>query len=149
MRERKRKLRLLLVESNPDDAKLALRVFQEPPEKWEVISIDNGQKALDFLFKQEKYAQAWTPDLVLLTLNLPALTGHEILRRVKQDVLVTKIPIVVWCISLRPEDIGRAYSFGASAYITKGCYTSATTELRAFRNFWEQVVYPTQIDEGV
>lgn len=144
--KRERQLRLLVVEDNPDDLKIAKMVFQRPPATWEVVWLEDGQEALDFLFKQKRYSEAWTPDLVILTLNLPKKSGHEILAEIRPDSILRQIPIVIWTISKRKEDIERAYRLGASAYLVKAISTKeAIEDLMALRSFFERISFPSDV----
>jgi CheY-like chemotaxis protein len=139
----KRKLRLLLVEDSPDGYNVVLKVFQQPPSVWEVQLLENGQQAVDFLFKLGSFDNAWRPDLVLLNLNLPRLTGHEVLAEVKKDSSLRRIPIVLWTVSKRAEDIEKAYGAGIAAYLCKQGPTKSEfpKELIALRSFWERVCF--------
>lgn len=138
--QRKRQLRLLVAEDNPDDIKIAQMVFQSPPKTWEAVWVEDGQEALDFLFKQGRFSEAWTPDLVILNLNMPKQSGHEVLPKMRQDPTLRQIPVVIWTVSKREEDIGRAYRAGASAYLAKAADTKeAIEDLMALRRFFERV----------
>nr|BAL58733.1 hypothetical conserved protein [Candidatus Acetothermum autotrophicum] len=140
--ERKRQLRLLVAEDNPDDLKIAKKAFQRAPATWETVWIEDGQQALDFLFKQGKYSEAWTPDLIILNLNMPKWSGHEILAKMKEDGILRQIPVVIWTVSQREEDIRRAYELGASAYLAKARSTKeAIEDLMALRRFFERVCF--------
>lgn len=140
--ERKRQLRLLVAEDSPDDIKIAQRAFQRPPTTWETVWVEDGQEALDFLFKQGRYSEAWSPDLVILNLNMPKWQGLEVLERVKQDPILRKIPVVIWTVSQRRQDIEQAYQLGASAYLAKAhSAKEAIDDLMALRRFWERVCF--------
>lgn len=144
--KRKRQLHLLVVEDNPDDLKIAKLVFQRPPATWDVVWLEDGQEALDFLFKQKRYSEAWTPDLVILTLNLPKKTGHEILAEIRPDPILRQTPVVIWTISKRKEDIERAYRLGASAYLVKASsMKEAIEDLMTLRRFFERISFLSDV----
>lgn len=141
--QRQRLLRLLVAEDNPDDIKIAQDIFQGPPRTWEVAWVEDGYQALDFLFKRGKYSDAWTPDLIILNLNLPKEWGHGVLAKIKQDPTLRRIPVVIWTASHREEDIERAYRSGASVYLAKAhLIKEAIEDLMALRNFFERVQFP-------
>jgi two-component system response regulator len=141
-----RKLRLLLAEDNPDDIKIARRAFEKPPATWEMAWVEDGQAALDFLYKRGLYTQAWTPDLFLLSINMPKLSGYEVLEAIKKDPVLSKIPVVMWTISLREYSIERCYSLGAAAYLSKGySLGDGVRDLLALRDFWERVRFFTRL----
>lgn len=111
--------RVLLVEDDPGDRLLVEEVFDEHGASGNLVSVEDGQVALDFLHQRGAYAGATRPDLVLLDLNLPKVSGREVLERVKADPELTSIPVIVLTTSAAEEDVVRAYASYASAYVTK------------------------------
>jgi CheY-like chemotaxis protein len=81
--------------------------------------VNNGVDALAFLRKQAPHADAPTPDLVLLDLNLPRMDGREVLAEIKADESLGRIPVVVLTTSEAEEDVLRSYQLHANAYVTK------------------------------
>jgi CheY-like chemotaxis protein len=84
--------------------------------------VRDGQDALDFLFRRGAYARvesAPRPHLVLLDLNLPKVSGHEVLRAIKRDEALRTIPVVVFTTSDREEDVEQAYRLGGNSYFAK------------------------------
>ena len=147
--KKSRQLRLLLVEDDSTDAKIAQMVFQKPPDPWEIVWVRDGQEALDLLFKRGKYARdTWMPDLVLLNINMPKVKGYEVLERMKRDPSLSLIPVVMWSISRMPESIEHSYRLGAAAYLPKAISTrEAKEDLAAVRHFWERVKLLTRMGE--
>ena len=116
-----RVIRLLVVEDDPAFLYLVQKAFeQEAGERfrWEVLSAINGQEAVDLLFAEEN-AQIPLPDLILLDWNLPGVDGDEVLRRIKQDAQLCRIPVLVFSASEDVRDVGKAYGGHANGYINK------------------------------
>ena len=129
--------RILLVEDNPDDAKLTQLAFQHAQVEVEFHVVDTGEKALDFLFQQGAYSAAPRPDLVLLDLNLPGTDGRTVLRQAKDDPLLRRIPIIVLSTSEADVDLALAYSLYANAYLTKPIGMDEWDEVvQSFGHFW-------------
>jgi CheY-like chemotaxis protein len=113
---------ILLVEDNPADIKITQRALRESELAVDLIVLRDGQEALDYLLRRETYADdpAWRrPDLVLLDLNLPRLSGQELLRRVRAEAQLSTVPVLVLTTSHRQEDVEAVYAAGANTYIEK------------------------------
>lgn len=114
-----RPLRVLLVEDDPGDALMTEEALEghEIPNELRVVT--NGEDALAYLRAEGSFADAVTPDLVLLDLNLPRRDGREVLRAVKDDRGLRSIPIVILTTSEADEDVQRCYDLHANAYVRK------------------------------
>lgn len=110
---------ILLVEDNDGDIMLTLDAFEECKVKTEISVIKNGKEALDFVFKRGAFINAQSPDLILLDINLPVFNGHEVLRQIKSDVELKKIPVIMLTTSANPKDINEAYGNHCNSYVTK------------------------------
>jgi len=113
---------LLLIEDNPDHAELVRRCVADARPDTDVRHVSDGQDALDYLLRQGPWSDPETsprPRLVLLDLRLPRVDGFEILRRVKQDPALQRVPIVVLSTSAAEGDIRKAYELRANSYIVK------------------------------
>lgn len=113
---------ILLVEDNADDVELTLHAFEESRFTNHVHVARDGAEALDFLFCEGDHAQrppAQSPQLILLDLNLPKISGLEVLRRIKADKRTRTIPVVVLTLSQRNTDISECRRLGAETYIVK------------------------------
>jgi chemotaxis family two-component system response regulator Rcp1 len=113
---------ILLVEDNPADVKIAQRALRESGVAVELIVVQDGQEAVDYLLRQGCYAQDkdWRgPDLILLDLNLPGMDGREVLRRIRSTPGLGPVPVVVLTTSRRQEDVQAMYAAGANTYIEK------------------------------
>jgi two-component system, chemotaxis family, response regulator Rcp1 len=116
---RQKPVEILLVEDNDDDSHLMLEAFKEGQVRSRVSIVEDGVEALDFLRRRPPYAQAPRPDLIVLDLNLPKKSGHEVLAELKRDQSLKRIPVVVLTTSASEKDILRSYDLSANCYITK------------------------------
>jgi CheY-like chemotaxis protein len=113
---------ILLVEDNPNDAELILRVLKENKLANRIQVVEDGAEALDFLFARSAYAQRDVealPKVVFLDLKLPKVSGLEVLRAIKSDERTKLVPVVVLTSSQEERDIVDSYHLGANSYITK------------------------------
>jgi two-component system, chemotaxis family, response regulator Rcp1 len=110
---------ILLVDDNPADLDLTIEALAQ--SKWlsNVSTVCDGAEAINFLRRGGKYATAARPNLVLLDLNLPKKDGRSVLAEVKSDVMLHRIPVVIFSTSQAPLDIERCYELGANSYVTK------------------------------
>jgi hypothetical protein len=112
-------LGVLLVEDDPGDVVIAKEALKASRLKSNLTVVPDGVEALKYLRREEGYADADRPDLILLDLNLPRKSGHEVLAEVKSDPSLRQIPIVVLTTSGATEDVERSYDLHANAFVTK------------------------------
>jgi CheY-like chemotaxis protein len=110
---------VLLVEDDPGDVLLAREAFEQSPLPCCLHVASDGEVALGFVRRSGPYADAPRPALILLDLNLPGLSGLEVLAELKDDKDLRIIPVVILTTSEAPEDILRSFRLHANAYITK------------------------------
>lgn len=113
---------ILLVEDNEVHAELVIRSLAGNRVANRVIWVNNGEKAINYLLHQEEYkapAESRRPDLILLDLRLPGMDGLEILRIIKKNPELHRIPVVILTSSTAESDIAKAYEFHANSYIVK------------------------------
>lgn len=110
---------VLLVEDDPGDVLMTREAFEHNKVRNRLSVVADGVSALEFLRKEGEYADAPTPDLILLDLNLPRMDGREVLEALKSDAAMRSIPVVVLTTSEAEEDVVRSYSLHANAYVTK------------------------------
>jgi two-component system response regulator len=122
-----RRVCALLVEDNPADAELARDALQDGALPIDLHVVGDGEQALAFVFKENGYATAPHPDIVLLDLNLPRLNGKEVLSRLKSDETSKAIPVIILTSSESDEDVLSSYCLGANSYVTK------PLDLKSFR----------------
>jgi two-component system, response regulator len=113
---------ILLVEDNPSDIALTQRALQKSRIRNELVVVEDGQEALDYLFAAGDYAgrePCLRPALVLLDINLPRLDGLEVLRRLRSDERTRRLPVVILTSSREEHDLATSYDLGANSYIRK------------------------------
>ena len=113
---------ILLVEDNEDHAELVRRSLAQNRVANRIIWLDNGEKALKYLFREEEYKdpeKSPVPGIILLDLRLPLVDGLEVLARIKEDKLLRRIPVVILTSSSAETDIAKAYEFHANSYVVK------------------------------
>ena len=132
---------VLLVEDNPGDAELAREVLADGAAIGDVHVVSDGAEALAFLRRSPHYADSPRPDLILLDLNLPRVSGHEVLAAVRDDPALRDICVVVTSSSAAPADVEQAYRSGADAYVQKALTLDAhVAGLRSVERIWAAVV---------
>ena len=110
---------ILLVEDNEGDIVLTIEAFEECKVKTVISIAKNGKEALDFLFKRGTFKDAIKPDLILLDINLPIFNGHEVLKQIKSDSELKKIPVIMLTTSSNQKDIDDAYENHCNSYVKK------------------------------
>jgi two-component system, response regulator len=113
---------LLLVEDSQDDLDLALRAFEKAKVVNEIVVARDGKEALEYLFStgvQLSRDPSAFPEVVLLDLNLPKVSGLEVLRRMRADSRTRRVPVVVLTSSAEEKDVISSYDFGANSFVRK------------------------------
>lgn len=113
---------ILLVEDDPDDRDLTMRVLRRHQMINEIVAVPDGQEASDYLFAKGRYADRDPndlPRLVLLDLKLPRLSGFEVLSEIRTDKRTRSLPVVVLTSSREERDIIDSYKRGANSYVRK------------------------------
>jgi len=132
---------ILMVEDNPGDVRLAQEALKDAKVTNNIYVVKDGAEAMAFLRRQDKYADAVRPDLILLDLNLPKKDGREVLAEIKEDRDLKRIPVVILTISKDEEDIIKTYNLHANCYITKPVDLGQFMEVvKAIEDFWFTIV---------
>ncbi|MDX1523874.1 MAG: response regulator [Anaerolineae bacterium] len=132
---------ILLVEDNPNDVELALEAIKDSKLLINMHVVADGPEALHFLHRRQPYDEAPRPDLVLLDLNLPTLSGHAVLQHIKSDEDLGHIPVVVLTTSDSPDDVAQAYERFANAYVTKPIDLDQFIAIvKVIEEFWFSIV---------
>ena len=136
-----RPIELLLVEDSEPDVRLTVEALHEAKVKNRLSVVEDGVEAMDFLLRRGGYAEAPRPDLILLDLNLPRKDGRQVLREIKDDPSLRRIPVVILTTSKGEEDVLRAYDLHANCYITKPVDFNRFMEVvKSIEDFWLTVV---------
>jgi CheY-like chemotaxis protein len=107
---------ILLVEDNPSDVALTQRALSKSRLANEIVVVEDGQEALDYLLGTDAKP---LPALVLLDNKLPKVDGHEVLRRIRSDPRTRRLPVVMLTSSAEEQDIAASYDLGVNSYIRK------------------------------
>lgn len=113
---------ILLAEDNPDDALLTIHALQEAKVCNEIVHVGDGAEALDYLFARGKYAgrdPADLPALLLLDLNMPKISGLEVLREVRANPQTRRLLVVILTTSKEERDLIASYDLGVNSYVRK------------------------------
>ncbi len=136
-----RSIEILLIEDNPGDVDLTKEALQDAKVRNRLHVVDDGAKAVDFLYKRGEYADVPRPDIILLDLNLPKKDGRQVLEEIKADPQLAEIPVVILTTSQAEEDILRSYQLHANCYITKPVdFKQFMHVVKSIEEFWLTVV---------
>jgi diguanylate cyclase (GGDEF)-like protein len=136
-----RPLEILLIEDNPGDVRLVVEALRHGKLLHHLNVAESGAAALAILRREGAQSRRMRPDLILLDLNLPGLSGHELLREFKADAQLARIPVIVLTGSVAQEDIVRAYASHANCYIRKPVdLDQLLNVMQTVGNFWLSVV---------
>ncbi len=113
------RIEILLIEDDAGDTLMIKEAFEDNKITNNLTCITDGEQAVDYLLRRGDHTDAARPDLILLDLNLPRLSGHEVLAEIKAHEELRVIPVVVLTTSAAEEDILRSYQLHANAYVTK------------------------------
>lgn len=132
---------ILLVEDNPADAELAMIGLSDGNLVNNVQCVGDAESAVDYLDGVGPFAEVAKPDVILLDLNLPGMSGQEFLQVVKADERHRRIPVIVLTTSSLHTDVADAYGSLANAYIVKPVdFESFQSLMSQFREFWFKMV---------
>jgi chemotaxis family two-component system response regulator Rcp1 len=112
-------IEILLVEDNPGDTRLIQEALKDSKIYNTLSTVIDGRAALEYLRKEGRYEKVSTPDLILLDLDLPHISGREVLETVKADKKLRQIPIVILTVSPSEQDVLNSYDMHVNAYIKK------------------------------
>jgi CheY-like chemotaxis protein len=113
--------RILLVDDSPRDTELAVTALEAHNLANEVVALRDGAEALDYLYRRGEFADRphGDPAVILLDLKMPKVDGIEVLRQIKGDPALRRIPVVVMTSSREEQDVLNTYELGVNAYVVK------------------------------
>jgi len=130
-----------LVEDNPADVQLAREAMKESSIPYSLRVVGNGEEAMSYLLSRDSDAGLERPDIILLDLNLPRKGGLEVLREIKGNPALKRIPVIVLTTSNDEQDIESAYAVHANCYITKPVdFDRFSRVIKSIVNYWSSVV---------
>jgi CheY-like chemotaxis protein len=146
MRDRhKIPITIVICDDDEDDQVLTEQALKDAHISNELRFVDDGEDLLDYLYQRGRFAgetgQAPRPGLILLDLNMPKMDGREALRRIKGDVTLHDIPVVVLTNSNSDADVLRSYRLGVNSFITKPVTFSGLVEaMNVLGRYWLEIV---------
>ncbi len=136
-----RPINILLVEDNPGDVRLTVEALRDAKVSNNLAVVPDGAEALSYLRRENGYAGANRPDVILLDLNLPRKDGREVLSEIKEDESFRRIPVVILTTSKAEQDILHSYALHANCYITKPVdLEQFMTVVKSIEDFWLTIV---------
>jgi two-component system, chemotaxis family, response regulator Rcp1 len=134
-------IEILLVEDDPGDAERTMAALRAGKIRNRVAWVQDGEQALQYLFRTGAFPGAGRPDLILLDWWLPKISGSEVLDRIKKHPELRRIPVVILTASTQDEDVLRAYNSHANCFITKPVGVDAFLRVvNSIEAFWLTVV---------
>ena len=135
---------ILLVEDSPEDYEATVRAFRRSGLKNPVVRCEDGEEALDYLYRRGAYAapeRSPRPGVILLDLNLPGTDGRQVLSEIKRTERLKDIPVVVLTTSSDERDIKACYRAGANSYIQKPVDIDGFVKaIERLNGYWFEVV---------
>jgi CheY-like chemotaxis protein len=113
---------ILLIEDNPSDVELTRRALHQSRIANELVVAEDGESALDYLWGEGAHADrdiSREPGLILLDLNLPRMSGFDVLIRIRADKRTKRLPVVILTSSKEEQDVAAGYDLGVNSYIRK------------------------------
>ncbi|MBF0303822.1 MAG: response regulator [Desulfamplus sp.] len=133
---------VLLIEDNPSDIELTKRAFKKNNIVNEILVMEDGQEALDYLFNLSTSPEQM-PVLTLLDMKLPRIDGLEVLNRIRSDKRTKRLPVVMLTSSKEEQDIAAAYDNGANSYIRKPVdFKQFVESIRTLGMYWLELNEP-------
>ncbi len=135
---------ILLAEDNPDDCEIIREAWTESPVGDRLRVVTTGTELLDYLYRQGAFVSpevAPRPSVILLDLNMPCLSGAEVLEEIKSDSSLACIPIIVLTTSRAPKDIIETAGLGVNGYIRKpNTYAGYLQIFTNLREHWGEIL---------
>ncbi|MDE1461908.1 response regulator [Spartinivicinus poritis] len=134
-------IKILLIEDNPGDVELTREVLEDGRLKNDLQVAMDGEEALDYLFQRGNHENASTPDIILLDLNLPKVSGREVLQVIKKCPERSRIPVIVLSSSEAARDIQESYCLHANCFVTKPVkFEEFLKVVQMIESFWIDIV---------
>jgi CheY-like chemotaxis protein len=137
--------RILLADDSTRDAELTLAALDEQHLADEVAVVRDGAEALDYLYHRGDFSDVARvrPVVVILDLKMPRVDGLEVLRQMKADPNLKRLPVVMLTSSREEEDLARCYRLGANAYVVKPVdFQNFLSSVRQLAMFWTVINEP-------
>jgi len=132
-------LNILLIEDNQDHVRILKWAFEQARRRTMLRFLRDGEEALEEL-KLAAEQKSAPPDLIFLDFNLPRVDGRKVLKLLKADPVMRKIPVIILSSSDREEDVQMAYDLGANTYVSKSVVLGElSTILQDILDYWTRI----------
>lgn len=136
-----RPIEILLIEDNPGDVRLLQEAFRELRANIRLRVAKDGAEGIEAVERESRGSAQPSPDLILLDLNLPKISGHDVLARIKSNPATRRIPVIILTSSRAETDVRRAYECHANAYLRKpSSLEGLIAAAEQIKNFWMECV---------
>jgi CheY-like chemotaxis protein len=134
-------IEILLVEDQESDANRTMGALHDGKVRNRVVWVQDGEQALDYLYREGTFARARRPDLILLDWHLPKVTGEEVLKIIKNHADFKRIPVIIMTSSQQEQDLLKAYNLHANCFVNKPVDVREFIEVvRSIEDFWLTIV---------
>ncbi len=134
--------KILVIDDDHEDQLLIQRAFSESASECELQILDNGEGALDLLRRTSESRELSHPDLIILDLNMPRMSGIEVLQVIDSDPRLRRIPVIVFTTSSAEDDINSCYDLGASSFIQKpSTFRELKEVIASVHRYWFNTVH--------
>lgn len=133
---------ILLADDNATDAELTIRALEISGIKEQIVWVQDGEAALNFIFRKGVYTQRQpgNPRLMLLDLHMPKIDGLDVLAQIKADPTTRSTPVVIMSSSDQESDMARSYERHANSYIVKPVdFKQFTEQVATIGKYWMTV----------
>ena len=139
--------RILIVDDSPKDVELAIAALSENNMANEIIVAEDGEEALDYLYKRGKFKdEHGFPAVILLDIKMPKMNGIEVLRHIRNDSKFKLIPVIMVTSSREEKDLVESYKLGANSYVVKPVdFNQFMEAIKILGQYWAIVNQPPPI----
>ncbi|WP_329804421.1 response regulator [Flavobacterium facile] len=139
--------RILIVDDSPKDVELAIAALSENNMANEIIVAEDGEEALDYLYKRGKFIdEHGFPAVILLDIKMPKMNGIEVLRHIRNDSKFKLIPVIMVTSSREEKDLVESYKLGANSYVVKPVdFNQFMEAIKILGQYWAIVNQPPPI----
>lgn len=139
--EQKASFAILMIDDDREDFILVKEALESKRLKVDLYWAEDGDEAMNFLYRREGYASAPTPNLILLDLNMPGKNGFDVLKELKADRDLRKIPVVILTSSKDQKTVAQGYNIGASSFMLKPLtFDEMATAMNSLCEYWFALV---------
>lgn len=144
MPKQPKSITILLADDSEDDRMITREALQENLILNDVREVEDGEELMDYLLHSGAYADPASsppPALILLDLNMPRKSGHEVLGEIKAHPLLRRIPVVVFSTSSDEQDVLHSYDLGVNSFITKpATFEAMVNVMKTLADYWIDIV---------